>query len=205
MGVKETVAVNRIGVGARFGALLLDGIVIFIAGIVVGGVIGGWLGGAVGAQAGAQGAAASGSSAEAGAAGGGLIGMFLGAIVMAPVGVAVLGLVWILWEGLTGAALGKLALGIRIRNADGTPASPGKLLARAGVKFSYTLIKLVAVVLVIVNISMISFSDTLDTVAKVCGLIVFIGCFLALGSGKQALHDMLVGTAVYPAKSSTTV
>ena len=40
--------------------------------------------------------------------------------------------------------------------------------------------------------------EMLGTVGVGLGLIVFIGCFFALGSGKQALHDMVLKTAVYP-------
>ena len=40
--------------------------------------------------------------------------------------------------------------------------------------------------------------STLATLGTLAGVVMTLGCFLALGEKKQALHDMLAKTAVYP-------
>ncbi len=40
--------------------------------------------------------------------------------------------------------------------------------------------------------------DALSRLGGLLGVVAFFGCFLALGEKKQALHDLIAGTAVYP-------
>ena len=35
-------------------------------------------------------------------------------------------------------------------------------------------------------------------VGQIGGLIIFVGCFFTLGMKKQAFHDMIMHTAVFP-------
>ena len=175
---------QRIGFGPRLGALLIDCVLV---GVLVA-VLGGMIGGIFGAAAGGTGAALSsgtGADAQSAAAMGGMFGAIAGMIIAA----AVLGLAYFLLEGFTGYTLGKLMLGIRIANADGTQAPVSKLLLRWAVKNNNFILSVLAVVTGI---------SVFRTLGSLGGLVFFIGCFLALGASKQALHDRICDTAVWP-------
>jgi len=167
---------ERIGFGLRLGAAIIDGIVIFVAGLIVGAVVGGVFGAGAGAAAG---------SAEGEAV---VVGGILGALAGVTLGVGLLSLIWIVWEGITGAALGKRILKIRIKLEDGTPGKPDKLIARAAIKYSATLCGLIAAVTGIAAIG---------TLGNLAGFAIFVGCFFVLGQKRQAFHDMIAKTAVY--------
>jgi uncharacterized RDD family membrane protein YckC len=150
------------------------------------GVLGGVVGGMFGVAAGGAGAAMSsgtGSEAQTAAAMGGMIGALAGMIIAA----AVLGLAYFLIEGFTGFTLGKLMLGMRIANADGTQAAVPKLLTRWAVKNNNFIFSVLAAV------AGVKFLATLGTLGA---LVIFVGCFLALGASKQALHDRICETRV---------
>ncbi len=102
---------------------------------------------------------------------------------------AVIGCVYFLVEGFTGYTLGKLILGIRVANADGSQAPVSTLLARWALKNINFVLTVVALLTGIELIRMLG---------NVGGLVIFVGCFLVLGVSKQALHDRIVNTAVYP-------
>ena len=106
--------------------------------------------------------------------------------------VASIQLLYCLIEGLTGASPGKMILRMRIRDASGAPASIGTLILRMVVKH----VKVVATFLVA-----LTGSQLLAVVGLAGGVIVFFGCFLALGAASQALHDRMVHTAVYSART----
>jgi uncharacterized RDD family membrane protein YckC len=91
-------------------------------------------------------------------------------------------------EVIFGQSLGKILLGMQIGCGDKKFASYQKLLLRFALKFSNNIFTLLAL------IASLAFLQTLSTV---CGFVFFAGCFFALGIKKQALHDMLAGTAVY--------
>jgi len=177
---------QRIGFGPRLGALLIDCVLV---GVLVG-VLGGVIGGMFGAAAGGAGSALSsgtGSDAQSAAAVGGMIGAIAGMLIAA----AVLGLAYFLIEGFTGYTLGKLMLGMRIANADGTQAPVSRLLGRWAVKNNNFLLTVLAAATGV---------RALATLGSLGGLVIFIGCFLALGASKQALHDRICDTAVWPKK-----
>lgn len=179
---------ERIGFGKRFGAATVDMIVILAVGLFGGSFVGGLLGAGAGASGGAGAAIGGGAPAEVGAIAGGVLGSFFGAAVGMAVGPALLGVVWMLWEGWTGAALGKLVFKIRIKSDDDTPGDRGKLLRRAALKNSSYLLGLLA---------SISGVEALGFISFLAGIAVFFGCFLVLGQARQGLHDKLVGTAVF--------
>lgn len=174
---------QRIGFGPRLGALLID--CILLAVLVA--LLGGFIGAMFGAAAGGAGAAMStgASDAQSAAAMGGMIGALAGMVIAA----AVLGLAYFLIEGFTGYTLGKLLLGMRIANADGTRAPVSKLLLRWAVKNNNFILNIVAVATGV---------HLFRTLGSLGGLVFFIGCFLALGASKQALHDRICDTAVWP-------
>ncbi|MGH7613930.1 MAG: RDD family protein [Gemmatimonadales bacterium] len=176
---------QRIGFGKRLGALCLDLVFVSVIAGVGGSTIGGMLGLASGAALGSTMSSAADSTAAAMAAMGGIFGALFGFIVA----VFLIGCVYFLIEGFTGYTLGKLILGIRVASDDGTAAPVTKLLGRFAIKnIGYVLGLLAALTGVRV----------LGTLGNLGALIIFVGCFFVLGMKRQAFHDMIMGTAVYP-------
>lgn len=170
---------NRIGFGKRLGALVLDVILCGILVAVAGGVLGAMLGMTAGGLAAGEGDAA------AGAASGAALGAIMGMVAAA----AIIGLVYFLIEGFTGYTIGKLILGIRVANEDGSQAPVTTLLARWALKNINFVLTVVAVLTGV---------EVIRVLGNVGGLVIFVGCFLVLGMSRQALHDRIVHTAVYP-------
>jgi uncharacterized RDD family membrane protein YckC len=98
---------------------------------------------------------------------------------------------WTVWEGVTGAALGKLALGIKIMCDNGRPAALGRLLLRSTVKHAGNLL-MFAIPLTHI--------EALAWPGAVLSWTVRVGFFLVLCEPRQAIHDIVVGTAVYRVK-----
>jgi uncharacterized RDD family membrane protein YckC len=167
---------QRIGFGKRLGALLLDCVIVGVLVVVLGGAVGGMLGLT------AEGLAAAGQP-------GAMTGAAMGAMVGMMAAMAVIALVYFLMEGFTGYTLGKLILGIRIANEDGSQAGVSTLFARWALKNISSLLTVAAVITGI---------ELFGVLGNVGGLVIFVGCFLVLGMSRQALHDRLVKTAVYP-------
>lgn len=94
----------------------------------------------------------------------------------------------VLVEGVTGWSIGKLSLGLRIRTSEGGPPAPARLLGR-------TLAKNLGYVLG--TLTIVAKVDGLTLIAPIATLLVFLGCFLVLGSRRHALHDRLVATSVF--------
>ena len=174
-------APERIGFGKRLGAYLLDIIISGIVGAVIGIFAGTTLAAIFFSGDYMEG------SAEAEAMGAGVAG-FLGGMMGSIAGMVLILFLIMLLEAFTGQTIGKMMLGIKNGDADGAAASTGKLLGRAAIKYIGTLCTILAGV---TGIAMIS------TAGSLLGFAVFIGCFLALGANKQALHDMIAKTAVY--------
>ena len=166
---------ERIGFGKRLVALLLDFVLVWIVAWVAGGAIGGMLGFAGGAAVGERPEAA-------------MLGGAIGTVIGMVAAFVVISLVYFLVEGFTGYTLGKFLLGIRIANADGTAAPVSQLLTRYAVKHAGELLRLLGMLLA---------APFLFRLGGLAGLIVFIGCFLALSAEKQALHDKVAKTAVF--------
>lgn len=177
----EKAAPERIGFGKRLGAYLLD---IVISGIV-GAVIGMFAGASLAAIFFSSGAGEGMEEAEA--MGGGVAAM-LGGALGSVAGMMLFFLILMLMEAFTGQTLGKMILGIKNGNDDGTPAGVGKLITRAVAKYISTICTLLAG---ITGVAMIA------TAGNLLGLVIFIGCFFVLGANHQAFHDMLAKTAVY--------
>jgi uncharacterized RDD family membrane protein YckC len=169
---------NRIGFGPRFGALIIDVIIISVIALVMG-MMGLASGGILGAATGA----AVGDGAES-AVGGGIIGAIMGFVA----GALLASFIYSLLEAFTGLTVGKLLLGIRIKNDDGTEGNTSLYLKRWAIKNINTLCGIVA---------LFTGMSFLSSIGGLCGLIIFIGCFFALGEKRQALHDTLAKTAVY--------
>jgi uncharacterized RDD family membrane protein YckC len=101
---------------------------------------------------------------------------------------SIFGICYNLTEIFLAATPGKMALGLRIANEDGTPASTATLATRWAVKNSGSILRFLAVV------SGLAF---LGTIGGLAGLVIVIGCFFVLGAARQAFHDMAAKTAVF--------
>ncbi|HEY6059995.1 MAG TPA: RDD family protein [Gemmatimonadales bacterium] len=175
---------QRIGFGKRFGALILDCILVFVLSWLGAGTIGAMFGGTA-----ASIAARSMAQADTTAVSMAVVGGIMGAVIGMVIAFVVIGTLYFLVEGFTGFTLGKLILGIRIANADGTAAGVPALLGRYLIKNCYYVLSLLGVVTGV---------GALGTLGTVGGLIIIVGCFFTLGTAKQAFHDMIMKTAVYP-------
>jgi len=180
-GVASDKNSNRIGFGPRLGAYLID----FVFNAIVGSILGMALGATlVGIFFGSQ--AATGS-AEGDALMGGF-GAMLGGMIGTLAGIYLMSLVLFVMEGITGQTPGKMLLKIKNANQDGTAAAGGTLWVRALLKYSGTILALLAGVTSVA---------ILGTIGSIAGLIIFIGCFFVLGDKRQAIHDLVAKTAVF--------
>lgn len=154
---------ERIGFGTRFLAGLIDAVIMIVTAAILGMFLG------VGSAALSISVSPTGFS----------IGMIIFALIP---------LAYSYTEVLMSASPGKKALGLLIKNEDGSVTSPNILQKRWAVKYSSSLLRLAAA------ITTISF---LSTLGSILGLIVFLGCFLVFMDPKQALHDKIAKTAVF--------
>lgn len=90
-------------------------------------------------------------------------------------------------EIFLGASVGKLLLGLKIANEDGSNASVGALTARYLLKH----IGKVCSVLALLCIPLV-----FNMFGSLFGFAIFVGCFFAAGERHQALHDMICKTIV---------
>lgn len=179
--MENSTEVSRVGFGSRLAALILDAVIISGISFVLAPILGGFLGAAAGA---AVGAAEGTTDPAVAAAAGGILGTIMALVVVLPL----IYVVYYLIEGLTGITLGKLILGIKIANQDGTAAPVGTLITRWAVKSSGNILTALGAILGI---------SFLGTIGGIVGLVIFVGCFVALGAKKQALHDIIAKTAVF--------
>ena len=101
---------------------------------------------------------------------------------------ALMGLVYPLVEGVTGASPGKWVLGLQVGHPDGRRGNVTLFLARFAVKFIRPVMGALAAV---TGLSLMGW------LAGPAGLVVSLGTLLLLAPHKQALHDKLAVTAVF--------
>ena len=160
---------ERIGIGPRIGAALIDVVCLILVAIPLGFVFGLGSATAISDQPG---------------------GSWFGAVIVA---IIMLGY-WTL-EIFKAQSPGKRALGLAIKNQDGSNASQEVLIKRFLIKQVSGILNLLTAITTIGAISMLG---------NIAGLIVFIGFFMVLRESKQALHDQLSETAVFKvAKTSS--
>jgi len=161
---------NRIGFGPRLGAALLDVIILIVILVPMSllGISAGFI-----AALGLDGA--GGDEAEALA----MFGLGAGAIAIILVA-GIIGLAYTLIEAFTGASPGKRVLGLQVARADGTAGDVQLYLTRWALKNSGSILNLV-----------------LPIISSLASLVFFFGCFATLGEKKQALHDIIIKSAVY--------
>lgn len=177
----------RIGFGSRFGAAIIDVVLVSVLAFILGPTIGAMIGaGAVGSEVGMPTGGTSDEDMARGlAVGAGALGGALAGLVLA---IPILGSLYFLMEAITGFTLGKLMLGIQIANEDGSKAEIKDLMIRFGIK---------NLGLVLGLIGGLTGLGIFNKVSPVASLIILIGCFFVLGAAKQAIHDKVAKTAVF--------
>lgn len=174
---------QRAGFGPRLVALLID--VLLLAAIsCVFGLMAGSLSSVIAHKLFHLDAAATSGIGTVAASG--LLGVGIFLLVTALVA-TLLSLPYNLMEAFFGWTPGKLVMGLRVKNEDGSHPSLGQVFSRWLIKHNGILIGL----LTFIGLAPAAF------VAPLLQALVFGGCFLALGAGRQALHDQMAHTAVY--------
>lgn len=178
---EERPAPVRVGFGKRLGAYLLD----FVAAGIGGSIIGMFAGAGLAAIFFAT--EVGDSMDEADAVGGGIVGL-VGGMLGTIAGMLLIVLLIMVMEAFTGQTIGKMILGIKNANDDGTEASTMSLATRAGIKYISTIMTVLAGITGVYYLS---------SIGSFAGFVVFIGFFFILGDKKQGFHDMLSKTAVF--------
>jgi len=171
---------KRVSFGVRVAATLIDMLIVGVVGFGVGAALGGMLGGSLGS--------ALGGASQEGAASGAAIGAALGAVLGAVAAFGGFVFLYSLIEAFTGASPGKMLLKLRVGTADGRIGSPVLYVKRWAIKYSGTVLGLLGA---------IPGLHVLGLLAPAAGVVIFVGCFVALGDRRQALHDLAAKSAVF--------
>jgi uncharacterized RDD family membrane protein YckC len=179
------VASARVGFWPRLGAALIDFAVVVAVGFLISDLVSSWF-----ADYLAQSFARAQAKLDPKAAAAMTPALIQVTQTMARIslGAVLFGLPYALLEGLTGRALGKLLLGLRIADVDGKPAKRGRLLGRAALKDLHRILTLVA---------MLTGVELFAQIAQVPFWVMALGCFFVFAAHRRALHDLAAGTAVY--------
>ena len=149
---------EKVGFGPRFLALLFDAVLVFVGLWILGLIFG--------------------------------VGMWSmgGDFSFVLILMAIIPLAYTSTEIFSAATPGKQFMKLKIKSEDGTEASQSVLQKRWAIKFSASLLRLVALVTTI---------SLFGTLGHLAALVIFVGCFFVLSPDKQALHDKLAKTAVF--------
>jgi len=97
-------------------------------------------------------------------------------------------LLYSLVELFTGASPAKHMFGIIAAHANGAPGNLPLWGARWFIKTSGSILSVIGVLTAV---------ELFGTIGTILSVVIFIGCFFALGQEKQALHDKIAKTAVF--------
>lgn len=115
-------------------------------------------------------------------------GTLLGSFLSVVVGVSLVIVCNNLIEALTGATIGKMLVGIRVRGLSGKEAHSHQLWTRFFIK---------NIPFMFIILAGVTYVKPIVTLGHVIALVVAAGCFLVFGESKQAMHDLVSETAVY--------
>jgi hypothetical protein len=96
----------------------------------------------------------------------------------------------------TSASIGKKILALSVRGEDGRPAAGNSLFGRFMIKYGPG-VSMVLAVLATTAVAR-ALGDIILVIGALDGLFFIVSSFVALSSSKQAVHDQLLFTAVYP-------
>ena len=161
---------ERIGFGLRFGAGIIDALIILAVMAVLGGILG------------------AGAFSMLGSMGQGVEHAVVAPSLIALLVMSLIPIAYSSLEIFKAQTPGKMALKLIIRNEDGSPAAQETLIKRWAFKNSSSLVSVLATLTGI---------GILQTLGSVAGLIVFVGCFFTLQAARQAFHDKFAKTAVF--------
>jgi uncharacterized RDD family membrane protein YckC len=160
---------QRAGFGIRLGALLIDGVILFVINWIVSAIVRPKIDPTNMDFQQIMAAAVAGARRVA---------LFTTVIYIA----------YTLTEVFKAASPGKMALKLKIISQTGNEATPDQLWKRWAVKFGVSMG--LGLLWAITGFSLFWGLQAL------VGLVIFGGCFMALGANRQALHDVIAGTAV---------
>lgn len=177
---------SRAQFGSRLGAFFLDLVFVSLIAIILVPVFTFW-GIMTGAELGFT------EKGEAGedlllAFTGGFLGSIIGMLIGFLLSTILAFVLYSLLEALSGASPGKMILGLKVANQDGTSAGVSKKLLRWTVKYSGVLFAFAAALTSIA---------ILEHLGSIAALAIVVGCFFVLGAARLSFHDMASGTAVY--------
>ena len=175
---------RRIGFFPRLGALVIDWIFGGVFASVLSaifGVLGLGAGGALGLAV--DDIAEMEDALEAAGIGAG-IGVIIGVIVGLVIGYFLYSLI----EAFTGASPGKMVLGFKVGNEDGSAGDSSLYLKRWVIKNASSVFSI---------LTLITGLAFLQPIGSLIGIVMFFGCFLAFSEDHQALHDKIAKTAIY--------
>lgn len=174
---------KRIGFGLRLGAYVIDIVFVWILAVILSRLSSTWM--AVQAQAQVDELLSS-NPYIANIYTGDMLNLVLATTRISLI-VIFARLLYFSTEIFLGASVGKLLLGLKIANVDGSNASLGALLARYLLKH----IKKVCTVL-----SLLCIPAVFNLFGSLFGFAIFIGCFFAASERHQTLHDIICKTIV---------
>ncbi len=165
----------RVGFGKRFGAVLIDILIIGVIGGAIGYTMQDFFIGMMPPPSGMEGLDESTVAMAQGA----------GGISLA---ISLFALLYSFVEMLTGASPAKHILGIIVAHDDRRAGDTALYIKRWFIKSIPSLVSLLGTLTAI---------GVISTLGMILSLALLVGCFFALGEKKQALHDMLAKTAVF--------
>jgi uncharacterized RDD family membrane protein YckC len=101
-------------------------------------------------------------------------------------GLAVLG--YFATEIVKAQSPGKMVMKLKIAKEDGSPADQNVLFTRYALKMAANIVSL---------LSVLTAMALLNFLAGLIFLVLLVGCFMAMGDARQALHDTIAKTAVF--------
>jgi uncharacterized RDD family membrane protein YckC len=174
---------ERVGVGRRLGAYIIDFLVLLVLGLLLKSVAGEFLSTLF---FGAQLAEIETSMNQFDGMGFDFEGLMT-KVWQISASTSIITLLLFILEGLTGQSIGKMILKIKNTNADGSDANAQTLWTRAALKYGSTVLTLMSG---LIGISFIG------TIGSFWHLIILIGFFFAFSDKKQTIHDMIAKTVV---------
>lgn len=176
----------RVGFGKRFGAFLLDSIVIGFINMIILGATG------LFSEMQSLFASANTSDPQFWANFAVQTEAIMNEYLFTFIFVSFIGLFYMSLEIILGASVGKLILGLQITKENGVIADKGVLATRYVVKNVSSILGLLAYIPVL--------GFVFSALSSITGFIIFIGFFFIFGESKMCLHDKLAKTAVFRKK-----
>ncbi|MFN8366608.1 MAG: RDD family protein [Candidatus Kapaibacterium sp.] len=180
---------KRVGFGKRFGAVIIDGIIVLLLSVIIGMALSSTIDPFVDELVTKQlEEMPSGTELPE------FMNTFMHYSVMFGVVGSALGFVYSLMELLTGASVGKMILGIVVAQENGKRGNIAVWGVRWILKQGSGILSFIGTVLAMKMLS--NFSGLI-------GLVYLVGCFFVLGVKRQAFHDMIAKTAVFEKEDIT--